>query len=311
MTSSHTSSTLQVTSGLGQTAETAATLWQFGTSRLLLGQTTLPLQPLGTADNDAATTYLYQVQNSITTVTTDARGVVANVPTVSATPRTIVISASGWYEIFETHGAVSCGYIDATFGQCQNLNSVTTTLANSGTPTPVVIPISRFLNEISVPSAFTSSASEPRENLSFLVVPTTDHSLTSTASLPNNTPPPTQTSDAVEPAKTPQTNDPVPGAVQHVKKPPVAAIVGGVLGALMIATGAVIMLWWCRRRRLSRVANEVPRAYSGPDSGVLSDVPTSELVRTLYDRTRDRNMDRSPSPPQYFRTTVERKSRRE
>ncbi|KAF7358815.1 hypothetical protein MSAN_01221000 [Mycena sanguinolenta] len=234
------------TSGQGQTTQSAVTLWQFGAHRLLGGQTTLPLQPLGTADNGLATTYLYQVQNLITIVTTDTRGIDVDVPTMTATPRTIAISASGWFEIFGTSAAVSCGYADATFGQCQDLNSFTTTLANSGAPTPVVIPISRILNEISASKSVPTSSSA--------------------TSLSSNTPQPSQTNDPVQSATT----------------PPIGAIVGGVLGALVVVIGALITLWRCRRRRLRRISDEAPRAYTGPtDSSVPSRIPTSELVRTL------------------------------
>ncbi|KAJ6492100.1 hypothetical protein C8R45DRAFT_191574 [Mycena sanguinolenta] len=279
MTSSYISSMLWALcalapGGLAQATPTAATLWQFGIPRLLGGHTTLPLLPLGTADNGAATTYLYQVQNSITIVTTDTRGINVDVPTVSATPRTIAISASGWFEIFETH-AISCGYADATFGQCQDLNSITTTLANSGTPTPVVIPISRILDEISVSKSVSTSPSA--------------------TSVTSNTPQQTQTNNPLQPAKT----------------LPIGAIVGGIFGALIIVIGALLTLWRCRRRRLSRLSDEAPRAYSGrTDWSVLSDIPTSELVRTLYHRMQNENLDqRAPSPPRYPREKVEIKSK--
>ena len=52
----------------------AITLWQFGdTGRLLSAAFTLPLQPIGTASNGAATTYLYQALNEAT-ITTTAEG---------------------------------------------------------------------------------------------------------------------------------------------------------------------------------------------------------------------------------------------
>ncbi|KAJ7793897.1 hypothetical protein B0H13DRAFT_1935344 [Mycena leptocephala] len=52
---------------------TTVTLWQFGRFRLLPGDSTLPLQPLGTASDGSATTYLYQVTNP-KLITTDQSG---------------------------------------------------------------------------------------------------------------------------------------------------------------------------------------------------------------------------------------------
>jgi hypothetical protein len=66
---------------------------------------------------------------------------------MASAPRTIVASASGWVETFETH-AISCGFVDSTFGQCLDSNAVTTSLANSGLSTPVVIPISEAVSQV-------------------------------------------------------------------------------------------------------------------------------------------------------------------
>lgn len=47
-----------------------ATVWVFGTDRLLGGEFTEPLQPLGTASDGSATTYLWEVLSPVTTVFT-------------------------------------------------------------------------------------------------------------------------------------------------------------------------------------------------------------------------------------------------
>ncbi|KAJ7938713.1 hypothetical protein B0H13DRAFT_2301347 [Mycena leptocephala] len=75
--------------GEAQSTETEVTLWQFGVLRLLGAQVTLPLQPMGTAGDGSATTYLYQVLNPAEVITTDESGFVTKT-IKSATPRTIV-----------------------------------------------------------------------------------------------------------------------------------------------------------------------------------------------------------------------------
>ncbi|KAJ6464826.1 hypothetical protein C8R45DRAFT_1023307 [Mycena sanguinolenta] len=113
--------------------QTAVTLWQFGQGRLLSASVTLPLEPMGTASDGSATTYLYQALNNNFLPTTNAAGITTqNIP--KPTPRTIVASASGW---FEPGVGVSCGLVDSTFGEC--FLGINTAPANSGKPTPEVI----------------------------------------------------------------------------------------------------------------------------------------------------------------------------
>ncbi|KAF7354278.1 hypothetical protein MVEN_01115900 [Mycena venus] len=156
---------------------------------------TLAMQPMGTASDGSATTYLYQVLNPAEVITTDENGFVTKT-TPSATPRTIVASASGWHEAFGTTGAISCGLVGSTFGQCMNEAISTTTLANSGAPTPVVVPISAILTQISILSVPTSPA----------------------ASQSRTSPSPSATNSLGSPTK----------------MPAIGAIVGGVVGALLL-----------------------------------------------------------------------------
>ncbi|KAJ7634974.1 hypothetical protein FB45DRAFT_478502 [Roridomyces roridus] len=124
---------------LAGAAQEAVTLWQFGQGRLLEASLTLPLIPLGTAIGGSETTYLYQALNNALTTTTDASGVTTTVQTPSATPRTIIASASGWFEQFDD-GDIICGLVNPTFGHCL----VGGSMANSGSPTPEVIAIDKI-----------------------------------------------------------------------------------------------------------------------------------------------------------------------
>ncbi|KAJ7062567.1 hypothetical protein C8F01DRAFT_1134577 [Mycena amicta] len=120
------------------------TLWQFGALRLFGGEVTLPLVPQGTAAGGGATTYLYQAVNPATVVTVQDNLFVTQTIPVTGT-RTIIASASGWFEMFPDRPLadnIACGFVDSTFGECFDGNLLTTTLANSGPPTPVVLAVS-------------------------------------------------------------------------------------------------------------------------------------------------------------------------
>ncbi|KAJ7339983.1 hypothetical protein DFH08DRAFT_1013635 [Mycena albidolilacea] len=222
---------------LAQITQTAVTLWQFGQPRLLNGQVTAPLQPLGTASDGGAITYLYQALNpGRDIVTTDGGGFL--------TTKNIAFATSGWVERFETH-AISCGFVDSTFGQCLDSNAVTTSLANSGLSTPVVIPISQ-----AVPQVLGSQ------------IPTSLGTAESTA-----------TSSSISPTSTDTDNRDPP-----VKKAPVGAIIGGVVGVFLLGIGALAALWWCRRRRLRHITNDVaPRPYGHEENSAYNPAPHSEM----------------------------------
>ncbi|KAJ6529270.1 hypothetical protein B0H19DRAFT_1083024 [Mycena capillaripes] len=224
---------------LAHSTQTAVTLWQFGTPRQLQGQMTLAMQPMGTAVDGSATTYIHQVLNPAEFITTDENGVVTKT-TLSATPRTIVASASGWHEAFGTMGGISCGLVDSTFGQCWNEAISTTTLSNSGAPTPVVVPISltstAALQSPTSPSPSVVPISAISTQISVLPLPT------STAALQGATSP--------SPSAT---NNPGP----PTKRPAIGAIVGGVVGGLLLIGGILGAIWF-RRRQSNRIAKNHP-----------------------------------------------------
>ncbi|KIK52379.1 hypothetical protein GYMLUDRAFT_251315 [Collybiopsis luxurians FD-317 M1] len=114
----------------------ALTLWQFGgEGRLLSAAFTLPLQPIGTAPDRAATTYLYQALNEAT-ITTASEGFPTVLATFLPTPRTLIASASGWNEPAEN---ISCSLVNATFGNCFRNG----TISNSGSPVAEVLGVAR------------------------------------------------------------------------------------------------------------------------------------------------------------------------
>ncbi|KAJ7758455.1 hypothetical protein DFH07DRAFT_449545 [Mycena maculata] len=128
-----------VATGLAQGDATGVTLWQFGSPRLLDAEVTLPLLPLGTASGGVETTYLFQGVNPATVVTIDETGFSTEV-IPSTAPRTIVASASGWFEIFGSTTGIACSFVNSDFGQC--VDGTSTVPANSGVPTPDVLQLS-------------------------------------------------------------------------------------------------------------------------------------------------------------------------
>ncbi|KIK62774.1 hypothetical protein GYMLUDRAFT_990220 [Collybiopsis luxurians FD-317 M1] len=142
-------------SDFGSAQMNAVTLWQFGQGRLLAGAFTLPMQPLGTASDRTATTYLYQVLNQAAVITT-SNGAPITQTTFLPTSRTIVASASGWNEPVQ---GIVCSLVNATFGQCSNSG----TLANSGAPTPSIFAIatSSVTSAITVTTIVSSATETP------------------------------------------------------------------------------------------------------------------------------------------------------
>ncbi|KAJ7174825.1 hypothetical protein C8R46DRAFT_1081828 [Mycena filopes] len=142
-------------------AAAAVTLWQFGQGRLLPGQLTLPLQPLATATDGSATEYLYQVVNDATLTTTNAAGV-TTVTFASASPRTIIASASGWVEPFDNGDAIECAFVDKDFGRCFQIHAGSAVPTNSGAPITQVLqiaPPSSTATSAPLPSSSSSGAS--------------------------------------------------------------------------------------------------------------------------------------------------------
>ncbi|KAJ7838261.1 hypothetical protein B0H13DRAFT_1911979 [Mycena leptocephala] len=149
---------------LAQTPVTAVTLWQFGQGRLLEGQTTLPLQPLGTARDGSATTYLYEVLNKAV-VNTVVDGSFTTQTIASPATRTIIASASGWVEPFGTAGAIACGFIGPNLGEC--FIGTTPVPANTGTPFAQVLQVAAasptFTPSVSPPAQTSTSTSPAKQ----------------------------------------------------------------------------------------------------------------------------------------------------
>ncbi|KAJ7062566.1 hypothetical protein C8F01DRAFT_101281 [Mycena amicta] len=197
------------------------TLWQFGEPRLFGGVVTLPLIPLGTAPGGAATTYRYQAVNPTTVVTVEGASFVTQTLPVTVT-RTIIASASGWLEPFpDRTGNIACGFVDSTFGECFDGGPSTTTLHNSGPPTPEV---------------FAVSTSQPTSNAN-----PTSRSFIST------------TFGGVT-LGTPSSTGATGPSPSQPSKPSAGPIVGGVIGGVAVLALAVLALILCRRRR--RMARE-------------------------------------------------------
>ncbi|KAJ3810817.1 hypothetical protein F5876DRAFT_65301 [Lentinula aff. lateritia] len=90
------------------------TLWEFGAGRLDSGQSTAPLQPIGTPADGLSTTYLYRVMTSISsTLESNDDGSPVFTTSVSTATRTIVASASGWIEKFGTTNTIQCNFLNS------------------------------------------------------------------------------------------------------------------------------------------------------------------------------------------------------
>ncbi|KAJ7284682.1 hypothetical protein C8J57DRAFT_1289343 [Mycena rebaudengoi] len=163
-------------SGWAQSEVTAVTLWQFGQGRLLSAEITLPLEPMGTASDGSKTTYLYQALNNVVFPTTES-GIVVTRTTAAPTPRTVVVSASGWFEGFgpSAAGNISCNLINSEFGAC----TIGTVIANSGVPIAEVLQVALSANIPSRPST-----------TEFTFTPTSSTSASNTDTNPTKKPPP-------------------------------------------------------------------------------------------------------------------------
>ncbi|KAK7046296.1 hypothetical protein R3P38DRAFT_3346054 [Favolaschia claudopus] len=155
-----------------QSVQTAVTLWQINGGRLLGAQVTLPLEPLGTLADGSATTYLYQALNAHFITTTNSFGFTTQTIPIP-TPRTVIASASGWYESLESGRGISCGLVNSTFGQCFDLSNGTTKAATaSGKPIAEVIAIaSPTPTSTSIESV--SSSSGPTTSVGLELAPPT------------------------------------------------------------------------------------------------------------------------------------------
>ncbi|KAK7036235.1 hypothetical protein R3P38DRAFT_618707 [Favolaschia claudopus] len=112
------------------------------------------------------------------------------------------------------------------------------------------------------------------------------------------------------------TNVTVPAASSPSKKPPVGAIVGGLIGGFSVVLGLLFALWRCRRRRTNFAAEAetiAPRPYTTmypePNSATLlhpaatpsmmeyASVPASDWSRPSkeWQHTHDVSASRSPT----------------
>jgi len=218
----------------------AVTLWQFGEGRLLAGALgTLPLIPLGTAAGGVETTYLYQALNPAVVTATNEDGFLSVGTFTSATPRTVIASASGWFESFadeptQTGHAIACSLVNSVFGDCVNIIGASTATSNSGLPAPLVLQVS-----FTAPPTVTPTSSIA------LTVPPTPVVLTG---------PPTPTSSEFNSAS--PTSKP-----SSVRAGPIVGGVVGVFGALVTIIALFVL---CRRRRKLLMVEDgiAPRAFT-------------------------------------------------
>ncbi|KAJ6514625.1 hypothetical protein DFH09DRAFT_1196450 [Mycena vulgaris] len=254
------------TNGVSPSA-TAVTLWQFGHDRLLAGEVILPMQPLGTASDGAATTYLYQAVNSKTVTRTNEAGLLTIETTPVPTPRTIVVAASGWVEYFDNAHVISCSVINSDFGACvdSTIGGGAKT-ANTGTPIAQVLSVG--------------------------------------LTLPTPTPtPPTLTSPITSTPSSSALSD--QHSDKTSRAPAVGAIVGGTLGGVIVlVVGVMLVIFTLRRRRLRHISTStsnvaqysVYTAHRGEaPSRTTIRGPTKGGQRTVRGSDRDRGVDSAPS----------------
>ncbi|KAF7288419.1 hypothetical protein HMN09_01394400 [Mycena chlorophos] len=215
------------------------TLWQFGAQRLAEGAITLPLVPLGTVPDGSATSFLYQAVNNQEIVTQANNDAPVSTQTLAVTvSRTILASPSGWFEILPTN-FIACEFVGAgaTFGECFNVNTATSALANSGAPTPVVLGVEtgRGANVAAASATITSA--------------------------PIATSPPLASASATF-GLDPTSSDTLSGSSSS--KTPSAAVIGGVIGgiAVLVILAAAIFLLCRRRRRRARESQDVEKAFA-------------------------------------------------
>ncbi|KAJ3985441.1 hypothetical protein F5890DRAFT_1510158 [Lentinula detonsa] len=207
------STLLAIFVGRAFSQDTGVTLWQFGTLRLAAGEFTAPLRPIGTPVDGLSTTYLYEVLNPVTTVVTDAGSPELTTSVVSVS-RTIVASASGWVENFDSTATVQCNFISSDTGECFDATNTIT-----AAPTPIVI---------GVAAAITSTPTE---------ITTTFLSSTLTIPATSNSKP------IISPTGSISTSP------SGSRKSSIGAIVGGTIAGVLVAGLFVILIFWLLRRQ--------------------------------------------------------------
>ncbi|KAJ3761403.1 hypothetical protein EV360DRAFT_67873 [Lentinula raphanica] len=200
---------------LSRSITRSVTLWLFGAHRLDSGQSTLPLQPQGTAINGLSTTYLYEVASPVTTIVD-----------VNGSPE-FSVSFQGWgqgeylifhFWMFATSNANNSSlrlWLGRTFW---NNRHYSITQTNSGTPTPVVLAVS-------------TAAPVPAFTTSF----------------------PTQTLPTPNSATSPTDSDPTTTSTpsHNLSAGAIAGVTIGVTLAVFVLVVLVLLLFRRRQRRLA------------------------------------------------------------
>ncbi|KAJ3896396.1 hypothetical protein GG344DRAFT_61381 [Lentinula edodes] len=215
-----------LTSDQGPTEEVAntivykkfrVTLWEFGAGRLDSGQSTAPLQPIGTPADGLSTTYLYRVMTSIpSTSELNDDGSPVFTTFVSTATRTIVASASGWIEKFGTTNTIQCNFLNSEGGECFDA-----TRSNTGVPTPIVLGVE--------PSITSTPANVPAFSTT---LPLTQISSPIVS--------PTSTSSSITPTVPPKSS-----TTREI-------IIGvTIAGSFVLCALVILMIWVLRRQRRS------------------------------------------------------------
>ncbi|KAJ7218531.1 hypothetical protein GGX14DRAFT_595175 [Mycena pura] len=253
---------------------TAVTLWQFGVGRLLGGESTLPLIPIGTAPGGVETTYLYQALSQVVVTATNDDGFLSVVGTrVTTIPRTVIASASGWFEPFadeptQTGRTIACNLVNSGFGDCVDIIGASTTTSNSGLPTPLVLQVS-----LTVPPTVTptnSSAPTVTPSSTALTVPPTPVNVVSTG-------PPTPTSSAF--------STPTVTSTTKLSSATSGPLVAGVVVGGFAVVGTIVALCVFRRRRRGRLGKvEDGIATTGASAPWSLDAATHIQVKGIHTR---------------------------
>ncbi|KAJ3734068.1 hypothetical protein DFJ43DRAFT_1066052 [Lentinula guzmanii] len=154
---------------------------------------------------------------------------------MTAVSRTIVASASGWIENFDSTATIQCNFLSSDTGECFDATDT-----NTGAPTPIVI---------GVAAAITSTPTE---------ITTTFLSSTLTIPATSNSNP------IMSPTGSMSTS------ARGSRKSSIGAIVGGTVAGVLVAGLFVILIFWLLRRQRRSDSSE---AEKGKGSKYFSQWP--------------------------------------
>nr|GAT51962.1 predicted protein [Mycena chlorophos] len=238
------------------------TLWQFGNSRLAAGEHTLPLVPEGTttyADGAVATTFLYRVVEDPTQIVkVQPLGETLTTTTPITIFRTIIASASGWFEPFSS-GFIECAFGGGgtTHGECINIDS-TTTSSGGGTALPEVFSVTTL--DPTSTSASTTASQTTSTTLPGLVSP--EPTTLSPAATARGLPEPTSSN--------------ISRASSLAGGPRAGTIAGGIVGGIAFLTSIALLFICCRRR-----ARAARRTQLDAEGGSRSRMPVDPFLDQL------------------------------